>query len=268
MTNDNGEFEVPEYKVNTFRYFHFWDNRPGFVVFKPGYLFRDGGFYTEGDKKNEAMVIKLPKADSVERYKNSSTIFGTEEISQLYVLSQYLDQKRLALGFDPYNLNNYYRQKEGISEYPGTILNYHDYEKKYVYTGQGTRTEGAANIRLKYKVTENQDELIRLIKAANLDFQVDTDRSIIFPVKNRKSIDEIIEKFENCPRIYFLYKGNYDLFAQLLEKHQIPYTTRTIPNVIGYGIIWDKENNENVEKIELEFFSNFLQKPKKSPNLT
>ena len=69
---------------------------------------------------------------------------------------------------------------------------------------------------------------------------------------------EIKRNFENNPRIYFLYKKNYELFVQLLKEQNIPYIEKTIPDVIGYGIMWDKEHNEKVEKIKLDFFSKVL----------
>ena len=45
-----------------------------------------------------------------------------------------------------------------------------------------------------------------------------------------------------------------DVFIALLKKNNILYTLRTVPNVVGYDVIWDHKDNEIIEEIKFEFF--------------
>jgi hypothetical protein len=81
LTDDNGEFEIPRQRINTFRVFHVWDKYAPVIIFKPGYGAYPRHPGTEphfgmagGIPVNEYVTIKLPKLKTrEERAKNVSS---------------------------------------------------------------------------------------------------------------------------------------------------------------------------------------------------
>jgi hypothetical protein len=81
MTDQNGEFEIPRQRINTFRIFHVWDKYAPVIIFKPGYGAYPRHSGTEphfgmagGIPVNEYVTIKLPKLKTrEERAKNVSS---------------------------------------------------------------------------------------------------------------------------------------------------------------------------------------------------
>jgi hypothetical protein len=78
MTDQNGEFEIPRQRINTFRVFHVWDKYAPVIIFKPGYGAYPGHpgsephFGMAGSiPVNEYITIKLPKLMTRKERKNN-----------------------------------------------------------------------------------------------------------------------------------------------------------------------------------------------------
>lgn len=74
MTDANGEFNIPTYKVEAFRMFHAWDLYEDVIIFKPGYgVFPEhpgsGSDSLRGRRllaENKHITVKLPKLTTTE----------------------------------------------------------------------------------------------------------------------------------------------------------------------------------------------------------
>ena len=74
MTDNNGEFNIPLYKVEAFRMFHAWDLFEEVTIFKPGYgVFPEhpgsGSDSSRGRRllaENKHVTIKMPRLKTIE----------------------------------------------------------------------------------------------------------------------------------------------------------------------------------------------------------
>ncbi len=120
---------------------------------------------------------------------------------------------------------------------------------------------GEPAYRIYNALPELQNELALKLKNEKIDFIIERknlNQIIILLRENQKNIDAVIESVYNKPHMLFLNKEKKDLFITLLQEQNIPYILRTVPNVIGYDVIWDYENNNLVEKQKLIFFNQII----------
>jgi len=79
MTDNNGEFRIPSYKVEAFRLFHAWDPFEEVTIFKPGYgVFPEhpesGSDSPRGRRllaENKYITVKLPKLMTIKERKDN-----------------------------------------------------------------------------------------------------------------------------------------------------------------------------------------------------
>jgi hypothetical protein len=112
MTDDNGEFEIPRQRINTFRIFHVWDKYAPVIIFKPGYGAYPGHPGTEphfgmagGIPEDKFVIIKLPKLKTrEERKKNLRNISFTADVpyEKWRNLFEYRNIENIEVGLPPY----------------------------------------------------------------------------------------------------------------------------------------------------------------------
>ncbi|MBU4262939.1 MAG: hypothetical protein KKC76_13870 [Proteobacteria bacterium] len=110
---------------------------------------------------------------------------------------------------------------------------------------------------VKYQNDEMQAELIDKLQREEIKFRLE-DGSVVIPEKDRPAIDRIIEGIDNKSHMLFLDKEKKDIFINLLRANNIPFVLRTVPNIIGYDVIWDYADNDKVELLKLQFFKKIL----------
>lgn len=267
ITNENGEFLIPAKRLYTFRVFSFWPDECIPHFFKPGF-----GAYPQhpGSESNlrtiskswmfgetgAKIIIKLPKLHSFsERKNNHFSLYG--DGSDLYLYAQYIDQERVELGYEPYELDNYSRKKGLIDKDKKTIL---DYYHPFFY-GHG-HSEDILEKNKNYKPYENMNEIVpthkglKDIRKGLWPYVWEYSNN---PIKYRQPYMSYPIGFIQ-PRMFFINTKYGDDFIFLLKKNNVPYSLNTNPDFIGYDIIWDYEYNDKVELIKLEFHRNIINK--------
>lgn len=113
LTDQNGEFEIPRQRINTFRVFHGWDKYAPVIIFKPGYGAYPGHPGTEPHfgmagsiPEDEFVIIKLPKLKTrEERVRNLGYISFTSDVpyEKWRNLFEYRNIENIEVGLAPYN---------------------------------------------------------------------------------------------------------------------------------------------------------------------
>ncbi|MBU0967078.1 MAG: hypothetical protein KKA54_11945 [Proteobacteria bacterium] len=294
ITNEDGEFSVPAHRLKKLSPWTRWHNED-ILIFKPGYACYPGKdsepdlFPSRTLPANQFVTIKLPKLKNLEERKKNLPCLDRAE-DHLYIFSRYYDEQRMELGYEACKLENYYRHKGLIGLKQKTILDYPKPEKKItakfisrypppllgsngVIFEQSEKSQqrnyGGRQIVIppsppadkvylvKYQNDEMQAELIDKLQREEREFQLE-DGSVVIPEKDRPAIDRIIEGIDNKSHMLFLDKEKKDIFVNLLRANNIPYILRTVPDVIGYDVIWDYADNDKAELLKLQFFKKIL----------
>ncbi len=114
LTDKNGEFEIPLYNANAFRFLHSWNDHCSVIVFKPGYGAYPGHKKTslsEWDEdgyfpENRYVTIMIPKLKTIdERVKNlgNVTSYRITEIpsEKQNIIMRLNDEESVDLGLSP-----------------------------------------------------------------------------------------------------------------------------------------------------------------------
>lgn len=114
---------------------------------------------------------------------------------------------------------------------------------------------------VKFLVPELQKQVSFMLHEENTSFEiVDRFNQIWIPYYENTSkteiikIEKILEKVTDKSHMLFIGEDKKNIFTALLAENDIPYFTRTKPNVVGYQIIWDNKYKHDIEKIKIEFF--------------
>lgn len=117
LTDADGKFNIPAYRVKAFRMLHYWSDYAPVIIFKPGYGAYPGHRdvaprfgLAGGIPENEVVIIKLPKLTTLEERKENlynADAYNSWKIpyeKQKY-LSKFIDSEREKMGFKPYRSN-------------------------------------------------------------------------------------------------------------------------------------------------------------------
>jgi hypothetical protein len=287
LTDAKGEFVIPERSVKSKKYKG--QKSADLVSFKPGYkmVYIDNYHLLEKKKylpSDIDVVFELNKqSEKDDLSRNEEDLRISEMKSRLYVLSQYLDQQNIEAGTVPHNLLNYWLQKGLIGPDDKTILDSHyglfrgthiimtqthssPVQMQYSKTATNKKpslidTDSRAPVSMTkihsihYENDLEQNEFIKELTNSNNIFTVTKDNTVEFFEENKDNIFKIMAKIDKKPRIFFFNKEYADLFMNSLRENDIHFLCRTKPNIIGYDIVWNYNDNLKAEKLKLKFFN-------------
>jgi hypothetical protein len=112
LTDNNGEFEIPAFRVQAVRVMHEWESNGDFIIFEPGYGAFPGHRETSisewgevGFPKNKYVTIKLPKLKTrEERVRNLHNLYYDSTvvpIEKQKIIMKLNDEESIAVGLSP-----------------------------------------------------------------------------------------------------------------------------------------------------------------------